>query len=260
MLRAETTEYIDSHCHLDFPQFDHDRHEVLQQSLALGVKQLILPGTTVEQWERVITLTAMYPALLLALGLHPLFIDQHREESLEHLDKTLTAHPEVVAIGEIGLDYTRSDHHLQDPLFEAQMNIATVRQLPVLLHVRKAHQQALALLHSCNHYRGIVHAFSGSYEEAKRYIDQGFLLGIGGVATRNSAHKLHKVVKQVPLESLALETDAPDLPPSWISGARNSPEQIPRIAAAIAALRNESVEQIAWQTTKNVSALFSLED
>ncbi len=258
MPSAQTITYIDSHCHLDFPQFDHDRSEVLARCQVSGVKQLILPGTVVEQWERAISLTATHPALLLAIGLHPCFIDQHSEESLTQLNKNLAAHPEVIAIGEIGLDYTLSNQQQQNSLFEAQVNIACRHQLPVLLHVRKAHQQTLALLQSHLHHQGIVHAFSGSYEEATRYLDQGFLLGIGGVVTRTNAHKLHNVVKRVPLECLALETDAPDLPPAWARGERNSPEQIPKIAAAIAALRNEPVDRIAQQTTENVSALFSL--
>lgn len=258
MQQTETTGTIDSHCHLDFPQFDHDRNKVLAHCQQLGVNQLILPGTTTTQWPKAIALAAQYPALLPAIGLHPLFIDQHGTEATTQLIEMLTAHPEIIAIGEIGLDYTTPNRTQQLTLFEQQMNIAYTHQLPMLLHVRKAHQPTLETLRSGNHSRGIVHAFSGSYEQARQYIDQGFLLGVGGVVSWKNAHKLHRVVKQVPLDAIALETDAPDLPPAWASGERNSPEQIPRIAATIAQLRGEKVEEVARQTTTNVSTLFSL--
>ena len=259
MSRAAPVHYIDSHCHLDFPQFDGDRAAVLEQCKTLHVEQLILPGTTVPQWKGLLALTAQHNNLHAALGLHPLLIAEHGEDAVAQLEQALSTHPEVVALGEIGLDFTIDERGRQQALLEAQMEIARQRQLPLLLHVRKAHQQVIELLRTTAHNRGIVHAFSGSYEQAKLYIDQGFLLGFGGVTTRPNAHKLHRMIQQLPLEAIALETDAPDLPPIWAKGERNSPTQIPAITQHIATLRSESVEQIAQQTSRNVTTLLSLE-
>ena len=202
----------------------------------------------------------MTAALHVALGLHPLFIDQNHDQSMNQLEQQLEKDTKVVAIGEIGLDYRSNtiERATQQQLFQQQLALADQYQRPLLLHILKAHQDATQILKAHHHHGGIVHAFSGSYEQAKHYIDQGFLLGIGGVASRPDAHKLHRVIQQVPLSALALETDAPDLPPIWAQGSRNSPLQIPRIAAVIAELRGEPVATIATETTANVSTLLSL--
>ncbi len=258
MIPAAPPEYIDSHCHLDHPTFDRDRSELLSHCQIQNIQQLIIPATVASQWGNAIDLGKAYPTLHIALGLHPLFIQQHEDSASTQLSKVLSTTPETVAIGEVGLDYTIDHPHRQLQLLDDQMEIANQFHLPLLLHVRKAHQPMLQCIRRTKHHRGIVHAFSGSYEEARIYLDQGFLIGVGGVVTRPNAHRLHRVVRKIPLESIALESDAPDLPPVWARGERNTPLHIPAIAQHIAQLRNQPLERIANQTTANVRHLLSL--
>ncbi len=256
----ESCPLIDSHCHLDFPLFDGDRDAILQRCGELNIQHLILPGVSRFQWEHALLYSSKHRSLSAAVGLHPLFLEQHSEDDLSALDSILTTTPEIVAVGEIGLDYYPSeiDRDRQLTLFIEQLAIASRHQRPLLLHVRKAHQDVIELLRNHNHHRGIVHAFSGSLEQALQYIKEGFLIGVGGVATHLNAHKLHRTIREIPLESIALETDAPDLSPSWAKGERNSPEQLPAIAKTVADLRGETVQEIANQTTKNVGEIFRL--
>ncbi len=251
---------IDSHCHLDFPDFDRDREEIVQWCRSHNIHHLILPGVTRSQWERSLHYSRHEPILHPAVGLHPLFLQQHEEGDLAALDALLERAPEIIAVGEIGLDHYLPDvdRSSQRSLFIRQLEIAHRHNRPLLLHVRKAHQEVIEILQKHDHHRGIVHAFSGSLEQAQQYIDMGFLVGVGGVATRPNAHKLHRTVRGIGLESIALESDAPDLPPIWAKGERNSPQHLPAIAHHIADLRGESVEQVALQTTSNVSQLFGL--
>ncbi len=251
---------IDSHCHLDFLAFDNDREEIVHWCRRHNIHHLILPGVTRDQWERALHLSRNQEILYPAVGLHPLFLQQHDERDLIALDTLLGSAPEIVAVGEIGLDYylPESDRSGQRSLLVQQLEIADRHQRPLLLHVRKAHREVIELLQSHNHHRGIVHAFSGSLEQAREYINMGFLIGVGGVATRPNAHRLHRTVREIGLESIALETDAPDLPPVWAKGERNSPQHLPAIARHIAALRGEPVEQVALQSTSNVRQLFEI--
>ena len=251
---------IDSHCHLDFPDFDNDREKILQRCNTLNIIRLILPGISRPQWQQALNCSNRYSTLSAAIGLHPLFLDKHNKEDLSALDSLLATTPEIVAVGEIGLDYYPADidRDRQQALFSEQLRIAAQHQRPLLLHVRKAHQDIIRLLRDNENHQGIVHAFSGSLEQALQYIEEGFLIGVGGVATRLNAHKLNRTIKEIPLESIALETDAPDLPPIWAKGERNSPEHLPGIAQAVADLRGESLKVVAEQTTKNVDRIFRL--
>lgn len=253
---------IDSHCHIDFPDFDQDRDEVISNCIALGVTKVIVPGVSRAQWDRALQICERYSCLRMAIGLHPLFLDQHTPEDLTALDTMLSSNNDIVAVGEIGLDHylADSDRPRQRELFTQQLEIAKHHGLPLLLHVRKAHQEVIQLLHEHNHHGGIVHAFSGSLEQAQQYMEMGFLIGVGGVVTRPNAVKLHRTVSNIPLQSIALETDAPDLPPVWAKGERNSPEQIPAIAQAIADIRPEPVEAITAETTQNVIKVLSIND
>lgn len=251
---------IDSHCHLDSPAFDLDRESLITACHAAHIEALIIPGVTDCGWGQALALCRKNPMLYTALGLHPLFIETHAADALEQLEERLEKHPEVVAVGEIGLDYypTNINRNRQQQLFSAQLSIAYKQQKPLLLHVRKAHQDVLELLKRQPHHGGIVHAFSGSYEQARSYIDAGFLIGIGGVLTRSNAHKLQRVAQRIPPEAIALETDAPDLPPVWAKGERNSPLHLPAIAETLAKLRGCSVESLMEQTTKNVRTTLAL--
>ena len=253
---------IDTHTHLDFDDFDVDRRKVLDHSLTLGVERMVVLGVCQRNQQRVWDLALKEPTVYAALGLHPVYIDEHR---LEHLDQLrarladLAGHPKLCAVGEIGLDYyiESLDRERQRSVFEAQLQIAADFNLPVLLHVRRSHADTLALLKRYRLKRsGIVHAFSGSHEEAREYIKLGFKLGLGGAATWPQALRMHRVLAQLPLDSVVLETDAPDMAPSMYPAQRNSPEHLPDICAALAPLIGVSTERLAQITTENANALF----
>jgi TatD DNase family protein len=248
---------IDSHCHLDFEAFDHDRDEVIHHCQQLGVTDIIVPGVTAETWDRLITVCQQSEELHLALGLHPMFMSVHQPEHITLLSDYIQQY-QPIAIGEIGLDFYLDNHDKQSQLdlFEAQLIIARDAKLPAILHVRKAHDQTLSLLKKYQITKGIVHAFSGSLQQAQLYIKQGFLLGIGGAITHERATRLRQLFSTLPLSSLALETDAPDMPLANMSEQRNTPENIPQIVATLAELRAESKKHIAEITYQNVKQLF----
>ena len=254
--------YIDTHTHLDFDDFDGDRDAVLADSQRLGVQRLLLMGVTRGNWDRLWTMVEEDSRLYAAFGLHPVFLNQHQPEDLMHLRDRLAQHaddPRCCAVGEFGLDYyiDNPDRERQQQLFEAQLQIAADVDLPVLLHVRRAHAPVTAALKRYRLRRaGIIHAFSGSYEEAREYIRLGFKLGMGGAATWPQAKRMHRVIAQLPAESLVLETDCPDMAPAFCPYQRNSPQNLPRICAELAALRGETPEQLARQCLHNTCELF----
>ncbi len=189
--------------------------------------------------------------------MHPVYVDQHAENDLIELENRLqTENP--VAVGEIGLDFFLDlDRDRQQSLFGAQLKLAQTTSLPVILHVRKAHDAVLSTLSRIPVIGGICHAFNGSMEQAHRYIDMGFKLGFGGMLTYERSHKLHRLAKQLPLEAIVLETDAPDMTGASHHGQRNSPEYLPECLVALAEIRNEKTATIAKQTTTNASSVFS---
>lgn len=248
---------FDSHCHLDAPEFDVDRSEAFERARAAGVKDLLVPGVRLANTSALLAFCRTSPALHAAVGLHPVYLDEHREEDLKGLREMLHAcRGDVVAIGEIGLDYfiDTLDRGRQQQLFEAQLVLAREFNLPVVLHVRRAHDEVLAALRRARLSRGgICHAFAGSLEQARQYIAMGFLLGFGGAATWGRATRLHRLLRELPLSSLALETDAPDMPPAFLPrGARNAPEYLPEIAVRLAAIRGITVDDLAEAATANV--------
>ena len=250
---------IDSHCHLDFPAFDADRTTVLEQAVAGGVAAIIVPGVEAASWPRLLDLCRHTPCLHPAPGLHPLLTAQHGDDALDRLERLLAEQP-VVAIGEIGLDFYPDgvDRERQIALFEAQLAIARDADLPVLLHVRKAHDEVLKRLRRAGLRGGIAHAFNGSLQQAQQYIELGFLLGFGGAATFPQARRLRHLLCQLPSEALALESDAPDMPPAWLHGARNSPAELPRLCTELAALRGEPAARLAAASSDNVSRLLGI--
>lgn len=256
-------ELIDTHTHLDFPDFDADRTALLADSRALGVRRMVLLGVYQDNWQRIWDLVQGDRELYAAFGLHPVYLDQHQPADLTHLGDwlaRLAGHRQVCAVGEIGLDYflEHLDRPRQQQLFEAQLQLAADFQLPALLHVRRSHAAVIATLKRFKLKRaGIIHAFAGSREEAREYIKLGFKLGLGGAATWPQALRMHKVLADLPLEALVLETDSPDMAPAMYPGQRNSPQHLPAICAALAQIMGLSAEQLAAASTANACELFN---
>ncbi|POA28712.1 MULTISPECIES: TatD family hydrolase [unclassified Pseudomonas] len=256
-------ELIDSHTHLDFPDFDPDRQALLAQCRALGVKRMVVLGVYQRNWQRVWDLVQSDLDLHAAFGLHPVYVDEHRPADLTELADWLTrlaGHRQLCAVGEIGLDYFLQDldRERQQTLFEAQLQLAADFQLPALLHVRRSHAAVIATLKRFRLKRaGIIHAFAGSQEEAREYLKLGFKLGLGGAATWPQALRMHKVIAGLPLESVVLETDSPDMAPAMYPGQRNSPAHLPAICAALAQIMAISPEQLAAASTANACELFN---
>ena len=256
-------ELTDTHTHLDFPDFDPDRTALLRDSRALGVRRMVLLGVYRDNWQRIWDLVQSDSERYAAFGLHPVYLDQHQPTDLTHLGDwlaRLAGHRQLCAVGEIGLDYflEHLDRPRQQQLFEAQLQLAADFQLPALLHVRRSHAAVIATLKRFKLKRaGIIHAFAGSREEAREYIKLGFKLGLGGAATWPQALRMHKVLAELPLEAVVLETDSPDMAPAMYPGQRNSPQHLPAICAALAQIMGLSAEQLAAASTANACELFN---
>lgn len=254
--------YIDTHNHLDFPDFDADRAAVLARSRAQGVERQVLIGVSEEHWERLWSLACAEDGLYASFGLHPCFLDRHRTEHLARLRERLeqlAGHEKLCAIGEIGFDYylEKPDKPAQQALFEAQLQLAREFELPALLHVRRAHADVIATLKRLRLPRGgIVHAFSGSYEEACEYRRRGFYLGLGGAGTWPQATRMHKMLSRLSLDDVVLETDAPDMAPAGYPGQRNSPEFLPTICTELARIMGIDAEALAEAGYRNSCRLF----
>jgi TatD DNase family protein len=253
---------IDTHTHLDFPDFDADRAALLARSRALGVERLVVLGVYRDNWQRLWDLVQHNAGLYAAFGLHPVYLQQHNPEHLDELRSwllRLAGHPRLCAVGEFGLDYyiETLDRQRQQALFEAQLALAAEFDLPALLHVRRAHAATIATLKRYKLPRGgVIHAFAGSYEEAREYIRLGFRLGLGGAPTWPQALRLRKVIPRLPLEAIVLETDSPDMAPAMHPGVRNSPEHLPDICAALAELCDMPAEELAAASSRNAAELF----
>lgn len=253
---------IDTHTHLDFPDFDADRAAVLARSRARGVERLVVLGVHQANWQRVWDLAQAEDSLYAAFGLHPVYLAEHHPEHLNELRDWLTrtaGHRKLCAVGEIGLDYFLDTlgREQQQQLFEVQLKLAIEFELPALLHVRRAHAATIATLKRLKPARGgIIHAFAGSLEEAREYLKLGFKLGLGGAPTWPQALRLRKVVAQLPLDAIVLETDAPDMAPAMHPYQRNSPEYLPEICTAIAELRGISPVELASASSRNAAILF----
>ncbi|MGP0170793.1 TatD family hydrolase [Pseudomonas sp. NCHU5208] len=253
---------IDTHTHLDFSEFDTDRNAVLARCRDRGVERLVVLGVYQDNWQRLWQLVEANEGLHAAFGLHPVYLDDHRPEHLEQLRdwlERLAGQRKLCAVGEFGLDYylEHLDRTRQQALFEAQLELAAEFELPALLHVRRAHAATIATLKRFRLHRGgIIHAFAGSYEEAREYIKLGFRLGLGGAATWAQAKRLHKVVAELPLEAIVLETDAPDMAPSMHAHQRNSPEYLPEICSVLALLRDMDATELAEASSRNAEHLF----
>ncbi|WON77597.1 TatD family hydrolase [Serratia sp. UGAL515B_01] len=254
--------FADTHCHFDFPPFTGHETESLALAAQAGVQQIIVPAVTVDRFENVIKLAGEYAPLFAALGLHPLYISQHRDEQLEQLADFLAMRPEkLVAVGEIGLDLYMDDPQFvrQQMLLKAQLMLAKRYDLPVILHSRRSHDQLAALLRQADvPRRGVVHGFAGSLAQAQTFIRLGYAIGVGGTISYERAQKTRRVMAQLPLRSLLLETDAPDMPLAGYQGQPNRPERAAEVFKILCQFRPEPPDEIADSLLQNAQALFAL--
>ena len=256
---SKTPFFIDTHSHLDAAEFDADRDAEYARARSGGVAILIVPSVTRDNFAAVSATCARYPGCLPAWGLHPMLIASHRPEHLADLRAQVEAQ-RPVAIGEIGLDFfvRELDPATQEHYYVEQLKIARDFDLPVLLHCRKSSDVLLKHLRQIKLPGGIAHAFNGSAQQAAAFIQLGFKLGFGGAFTWPRANHLRRLAVDLPLESIVLETDSPDMPPVWIGQGRNAPGELPRIAAELALLRGMTVEDVAAATTRNARERLNL--
>ncbi|MBA54624.1 MAG: DNAase [Pseudomonadales bacterium] len=256
---------IDSHCHIDFPQFDADRESILGRCRQKGMSAILVPGVSRSQWARMsATLDQFndaerFPRLLPAYGLHPCFMGEHEIDHLTNLETQLDTG--AVAVGEIGLDtfHGEATYDAQVKLFKAQLAIAAERSLPVIIHSRKTQDQVIKLIRDQGFKSGgIMHAFSGSLQQAQQAVEQGFLIGFGGAATYDRANRLRRILKALPREAIVFETDAPDIPPCFDREHPNSPLNLFRIVEILAEVREDPVEDLLACSTKNVLELLNI--
>ncbi|HEY8681650.1 MAG TPA: TatD family hydrolase [Rhodanobacter sp.] len=251
---------IDSHVHLDDVAYAADREAVIGRARDAGIDQMIVPAVDAVSWPRIKALCADHPALFPAFGLHPMYLAQHAPEHVDALCSWLD-HANAVAVGEIGLDFHVQglDHDLQRHYFVSQLTLARARKLPVIVHARAALEEVTHTLRRTGDLRGVVHSFSGSEQQARHLWDMGFCIGIGGPVTYERAQRLRRIVAQMPIEFLLLESDAPDQPDAAHRGQRNEPARVAEVLRCIAALRNEPEAMIAAATTANARRLFDLD-
>ena len=265
--------WIDTHCHLDAPEFGPDHAlaaAARERAAALGVKRCVIPAVARDNFDTV-RLFAHRLDDAYALGIHPLFVPRAQESDLQVLDAALAEHgadPRLVAVGEIGLDYfvpalnEPSMRERQAFFFREQLRLARKHGLPVILHVRRSADMLLKHLREQAVAGGIAHAFNGSDQQALRFLDMGFKLGFGGACTFEAARQLRALASSLPLTALVLETDAPDIPPHWLYATAaqraqgraqglNTPAELPRIAAEVAGLRRMPLPALAQATTDN---------
>lgn len=244
--------FIDTHCHLDAVEFNPDRDAEYTRAVDAGVAIQVIPAVSRDSFATVASTCERYPGCLPAWGLHPMLLDVHRPEHLAELRKQIeTQRP--VAIGEIGLDLfvPQLNYATQETYYVEQLKMAREYDLPVLLHCRYANDQILKHLRKIKARGGIAHAFNGSPQQAAEFIKLGFKLGFGGAFTWPRANNLRRLAVDLPLDTIVLETDSPDIPPVWIGRGRNAPGELPRIAQTLAELRGMSVADIRDATTRN---------
>ncbi|QWD68796.1 TatD family hydrolase [Polynucleobacter sp. VK25] len=255
--------WIDTHCHLDAPEFADSLGVVIHAAAEKNVKAILLPAVRAADFFNVKDLAYQYsqqiPGLVYTLGIHPLYTNQAQESDIETLEKRIVeslSDSRFVGVGEIGLDYFVEDldPHKQEFFFNAQLDLAQKYQLPVILHVRRSQDAILKALRRRNITGGIAHAFNGSFQQAEQFIELGFKLGFGGAATYTRALQIRRLLKELPLDSIVTETDAPDIPPAWLREeglAFNEPAFLARIAKELASIRGVDEAEFASAVWKN---------
>jgi TatD DNase family protein len=244
---------IDTHCHLDAAEFDADRDHIATQALQHGVSRIVVPAVARNNFDAVIALCNQHKHCVYALGVHPMFVGSASTDDIETL-KVYVQNNHPVAIGEIGLDYfvTKDNIEQQVYFFTEQLKLAKQFNLPVILHVRNAIDDILKYLRRHEVCGGIAHAFNGSFQQAEQFVALGFKLGFGGAMTYSRALKIRALAVKLPLESIVLETDSPDIPPEWVGvKGRNCPLELLGIAQVLADLRQVNVSQVLDITSTN---------
>ena len=259
--------WIDTHCHLDAPEFAGQLPEVVAAAKVKNVQAILLPAVKAADFQNVKSIASQFskeiPGLAYTLGIHPLYTNQASDQDLAILDKQIEeslTDPRFIGIGEIGLDYfvEALDPQRQAYIFHTQLDLAQKYQLPVILHVRRSQDAILKALRQRKLTGGIAHAFNGSFQQAEQFIQLGFKLGFGGAATYERALQIRRLLVELPFDSLVTETDSPDIPPAWLKqeGVKfNEPAFVVRIAKELAAIRGISAEQFAtvvWQNAMQV--------
>jgi TatD DNase family protein len=246
---------LDTHCHLDADEFGLDRDAVIHRAAQSGVKGVLLPAVRARDHLSVKNLThqaaQLMPASCYTLGIHPIFTPEAKESDLDVLRRAVIEaldDPRFVGIGEIGLDYflPELDANHQSFFFEKQLDLAEEFNLPVILHVRRSQDAILKALRPRKITGGIAHAFNGSFQQAEQFIKLNFVMGFGGAMTFSRALQIRRLAKELPFESLVLETDAPDIPPAWLAqqlNHRNEPAELVEISAVLAQIRSSSISQ-----------------
>ena len=249
---------VDAHCHFDFPQFDGHRFSALDAALSNDIVGLVIPGVRRPDWGRVQETALAHSGLYYCLGIHPWFVDEHSIADLESLEQILGSRPErCVGIGECGLDRLRGDMSAQYPWFESQIELASKLGFPLIIHSVKAHDEVHATLKRGSWGgRALLHGFSGSYQQATKLVGQGCFIGVGGVITHPRARKTRDTVARLPLESLVLETDAPDMAPEGVEAGANSPVYLRRIFECLSEIRSEKPDLLASVLFANTQLLY----
>ncbi|CAN7419746.1 TatD family hydrolase [Massilia sp. LjRoot122] len=255
--------WIDTHCHLDAHEFGEESLAVAAQAGRAGVSMIVAMAVERANFDTVAGLAARAPNVSYALGIHPICVSQARDEDLEVLRGAVEAaldDPNFVGVGEIGLDFfipllcEPAMRAKQERFLREQLRIARDFGLPVMMHVRRSQDQVLKHLRQIRPPAGIAHAFNGSFQQAQNYIDLGFHLGFGGAMTFTRALQIRRLAADLPLTAIVLETDSPDIAPSWIHPGRNTPDQLPAIGAALAGLRGIGVDEVREAVHRNTLA------
>jgi TatD DNase family protein len=250
-------ELFDSHSHLDAPEFEHDRSEVVARAQAEGVNRQLLPAVEFASWSNLKDVCDRYAGLYPAYGLHPMYLASHRPEHIPALRHWIEKE-KPNAVGECGLDFFVDDldPEQQRFYFIEQLKLAREFELPVVVHARRAVDEVIASIRKTGALRGVIHSYSGSEEQARQLFNLGFSLGIGGPITYDRAQRLRRLVTAMPIEHLLLETDSPDQPNAGYRGQRNEPVRLLDVLKVVAELRGQPEEEIARVTAANAERLF----
>ena len=248
--------WTDTHLHLDASEYDSDRLTVVQRARELHVTRFVLPAVGAFNFDTVKALAHDIAGAVYCLGIHPMFVDNAKEEDLLTLKEKIQlsiADPKFAGIGEIGLDgfVPGLNWEKQVQFFNAQLKLARDFDVPVVMHVRKAQDPVLKGLRVYQPRSGIAHAFNGSFQQAEHFLKLNMCLGFGGACTFTRALQLRRLASELPAHAIVLETDGPDIAPEWINKQRNAPEHLPKIAQTIAELRGISVEELSLLSENN---------